>query len=92
MNEKKYKISRYCNITPQLREHIPYGSDKTGGEGTIWETQKKATLTNTCTAKQIMFRNQPLNYTSFIQGVKKQAIKFMDSNIQHQHVWYWCFH
>lgn len=92
MNEKKYKTSRYCNITPPLREHTPYGSDKTGGEGTIWETQKKATLTHTWTAKQIMFRNQPLNYTSFIQGVKKQAIKFMDSNIQHQHVCYWCFH
>ena len=35
-------------LATQKFEDIPYGSDETGGEGTIWETQKEATLTNTC--------------------------------------------
>lgn len=35
----------------QVLEYTPNGRDKTSGEGAIWETQKKATLTNSCKEK-----------------------------------------
>jgi hypothetical protein len=39
-------------LSPERKEYTPNGGDKTSSEGTIRETQKKATLAHTCDGKQ----------------------------------------
>jgi hypothetical protein len=58
-------------LSPERKEYTPNGGDKTSSEGTIRETQKKATLAHTCDGKQQ--KNNQISSTILVANFSSYA-------------------